>query len=482
IPDETQGTAHLSEEEVRKIKLAEEIEQSGLSEDEIRTAIQDAKHKKNAKPSTSRIEGGSEQTSPGSTLIQEIENRRSSARQTNSLGHQENDQPLPTQSSDANEDTDEYTPKVVDYSKKFDRAKDRCAQEIDRLEREQSLLNKANSLPKYTYGWFLALLELECMTSSEKNADNKTISIGFGKVERDSNSSRTIFLKEPSRFIPQSIEEMSGVRLDIVFGDGKSRSIHIESFTAKEFLLVAKVASSVELGDIEFSDAVEARIEIQNPSFLLQQLLERFRELKFDDKFNMKTNLTADIEFIFGPPGTGKTTHLAERVLIPLMQMTEPQKILVLTPTNKAADVLTRRIIEKMGSETSSLNWLVRFGTSADERIEKAGVWKERSFDISKLSHSVVVTTIARFAYDGFKGEYGTKKLNEIKWDAIVIDEASMITLSSIVYPLYCQRPKSFIIAGDPFQIEPIVAVDQWRDENIYTLVGLNKAGSFANP
>ena len=482
IPDEAQDNAHLSEEEARKIKLAEEIEQSGLSEDEIRTAIEDAKRKKNIQPSTSGSEGSSEQTSHGSTLIQEIEKRLLSAKQSSSSGHQENDPSSFIQSSDANEDADEYTPKAVNYSRKFDLAKDRCAQEIDRLEREQTLLNKANSLPKYSYGWFLALLELECMASGEKNAGNKTISISFGKVERDSHSSRTIILKEPSRFIPQSIEEVSGVRVDLDFGNGHTGKLHVESFTAREFSLLGKLTSTSELSGVDLDEVLEARIEVQNPSFLLQELLERIRELRLDEKFDMKANLMPDIEFVFGPPGTGKTTHLAEKVLMPMMQAKEPTKVLVLTPTNKAADVLTTRIMDKMGTDTSYLNWLVRFGTSADERIEKAGVWKERSFDISKLSHSVVVTTIARFAYDGFKGEYGTKKLNEIKWDAIVIDEASMITLSSIIYPLYCQRPKSFIIAGDPFQIEPIVAVDQWRDENIYTLVGLNKAGAFANP
>ncbi len=196
----------------------------------------------------------------------------------------------------------------------------------------------------------------------------------------------------------------------------------------------------------------------------------------------MKASLTPDIEFVFGPPGTGKTTHLAEKILIPMVQGTKPMRVLVLTPTNKAADVLTIRIMEKMGADTSYLNWLVRFGTSVDDRIEKAGVWRERSFDIGALSHSVTVTTIARFAYDGFAVEYGSKKLHEMEWDAIVIDEASMISLPNIIYPLYRQKSRKFIVAGDPFQIEPIVAVEQWKNENIYTLVGLNKVGAFANP
>jgi hypothetical protein len=482
IRDEAQDVAHLSEEEARKIKLADDIEQSGLSEDEIRAAIEDAKRKKVVQPTTGKGGGGSNQISPGPTLIQEIEKRRPSVKHAKSPGHQENDPTPPAQPSDANEDADDYTPKTVDYGKKLDHAKDRYASELDHLEREQALHDKANALPRYSYGWFLALLELECMASSEKNADGKTISISFGKVEPDSQSSRTIVLKEPNRFIPQSIEEFSGVRVDLDFGNGRTGKLHVESFTAKEFLLLGKLASADELRGIDLGEVLEARIEVQNPSFLLQKLLERFRELRLDEKFDMKASLTPDIEFVFGPPGTGKTTHLAEKILIPMMQGTEPMRVLVLTPTNKAADVLTTRIIEKMGADISYLNWLVRFGTSADERIEKAGVWRDRSFDIGALSHSVTVTTIARFAYDGFAVEFGSKKLHEMEWDAIVIDEASMISLSSIIYPLYCQKPRKFIVAGDPFQIEPIVAVEQWKDENIYTLVGLNKPGAFAKP
>lgn len=482
IRDEAQDTAHLSEEEARKIKLADEIEQSGLSQDEVRAAIEEAKRKKIVQPSTGKGGSGSEGTSPKPTLIQEIEKRRPSVKHANSSGHQENDPTPPPQPSDANEDADDYTPKTVDYGKKLDRAKDRYASELDRIEREQALHDKANTLPRYSYGWFLALLELECIASSEKNAGGKTISISFGKVEQDSQSSRTIVLKEPNRFIPQSIEEFSDVRVDLDFGNSRTGKLHVESFTAKEFSLLGKLASVDELLEINLGEVLEARIEVQNPSFLLQELLDRFRELRLDEQFDMKANLTTDIEFVFGPPGTGKTTHLAEKILIPMMQGTEPTRVLVLTPTNKAADVLTTRIMEKMGTGTSYQNWLVRFGTSVDERIEKAGVWRERSFNIGALSHSVTVTTIARFAYDGFAVEYGSKKLHEMKWDAIVIDEASMISLFSIIYPLYRQKPRKFIVAGDPFQIEPIVAVEQWKDENIYTLVGLKKAGAFAKP
>ena len=478
IEDEVKETSHLSEEETRKIKLADQIEQSGLSEEEILAAIEDAKRKRDAPLHSGKDRSNVEPDVPASPLLRDIESRRPSVKDANSPSQPRN---VPAQPSDDSEDADDYTPKAVDYGKKLDRAKDRYASELDQIERDQELHEKANVLTRYCYGWFLALLELECNASSEKNADGKTVSIRFGKVERDANSSRSIVLKEPSRFIPQSIEEFSGVRVDLDFGHGRTGKLHVESFTAKEFSLLGKLESADELNGMDLDEVLEARIEVQNPSFLLQELLERFRELRLDESFDMKANLTPNIEFVFGPPGTGKTTHLAEKVLIPMMQGMGPARVLVLTPTNKAGDVLTTRIMEEMGADTSYLNWLVRFGTCADERIEKAGVWRDRSFNIGALSRSVTVTTVARFAYDGFAGEHG-KKLYEMKWDAVVIDEASMISLSNIIYPLYSQKPQKFIIAGDPFQIEPIVAVEQWKDQNIYTLVGLDKPGSFGNP
>ncbi len=478
IHDETEDASRLSEEEARKIRLADELEKSGLSEDEIRAAIVSAKQRKTAIPQT---DGGSKSDDPAGTespIIRDITNRLRSRRNS---GEPKKPRIPQAEPGDDGEDTDGYTPRAVDFGKTLDRTKDRYASEIDRIERQQALHDKANALPRYSYGWFLALLELECMASRENNADGRTLSIRFGRVECDAQSSRTVVLREPSRSIPQSIEEMSGVRVDLDYGNGRTGKLRVESFTAKEFSLLGKLESANDLSGVDLDAVVEARIEVQSPSFLLEELLKRFRELQYEDQFDMKTGLTADIEFVFGPPGTGKTTHLAEKVLIPRMIGGANQRVLVLTPTNKAADVLTLRIMERMAGDTSYLNWLIRFGTSADERIERAGVWRDRSFNISALNQSVTITAIARFAYDGFAGEHG-RKLYEMDWDAIVVDEASMISLASIIYPLYRQKPERFIIAGDPFQIEPIVAVEHWRDENIYTLVGLNKSGAFASP
>lgn len=477
IRDEAARRAHLSDEEKKAVDFWDEAKRSGLSFDDLQKALADARKNKSEAPQAGH-EGKGQLSGPNSPLIRDILKRRRSAKAPSTAGQPDNSS---AEAGEAAQDADDFTPKPVDYGKKLERAKDRQASELDRLEREQALYDKVGRLPRYSYGWFLALLELECMASNEKSSDAKTLSIRFGKVERDGDSGRTILFKEPSRFIPQSIEEFSGVRVDLDFADGSTGKLRIESFTAREFSLYGKLESADELKGIDLGKAVEARIEVQNPSFLLHSLLERFREMKHAEDFDMKGNLTADIEFVFGPPGTGKTTHLAEKVLIPRMKGVNDTRVLVLTPTNKAADVLTLRIMEKMGADASYLNWLTRFGSSADERIERAGVWRDRSFGFEELSRSVTVTTIARFAYDGFAGPDG-KKLREIDWDLIVIDEASMISLASIILPLYLRSPDTFIIAGDPFQIEPILAIEQWKDENIYKMVGLTRPGSFAKP
>lgn len=154
-------------------------------------------------------------------------------------------------------------------------------------------------------------------------------------------------------------------------------------------------------------------------------------------------------------------------------------KVLILTPTNKSAEVLVKRIMEVAGDDTSYNDWLVRFGATGDEEIEQSPVFREKTFDIRTLSKNVTVITIARFPYDFFMPDGARAFLHGINWDYIVIDEASMIPIANIVFPLYKKTPKKFIIAGDPFQIEPITSIDLWKNENIYTMVHLN---SFVNP
>ena len=377
-----------------------------------------------------------------------------------------------------NLDFDEYIPKTVDYKKKIERAKSKRDAELDLIEKMEELQQKAMEAPRYTYNWFKTLLELETLNSSENHSNSREVSITFGKVEQESSTNRTLILKHPTCYIPRFMEELADIPLILEF-ENETKKLPIEVINIKSYTLRVKLKPNVDVSNIDFSAIKEARITAQNPVFLLEELKKQFLGLNFDDDYNMQSNLCSNIDFIFGPPGTGKTTYLANKIIIPKMKQEEDVKVLVLTPTNKAADVIVKKIQEVMENDDSYIDWLVRFGGTDDEEIERTGIYRDKTFDIRQLSRSVTVTTIDRFPYDFFMPNGERYYLRNQKWDYIIFDEASMIPLIKIIFPLYHRQPKKFIVAGDPFQIEPVVALDMWKGENIYSMVKLD---SFAQP
>ena len=385
---------------------------------------------------------------------------------------------------DSPSDEDDYSKPTIDINKKIEKVKEQAEREIREIARLEDLKKQAQDADIYSYGWFKTLLELEALNSGENNANSKEISISFAKVEREAGTSRTLILKHPSRYIPQSMEDLADIPLELHFTDQPMVKIAVEVVNVKSYTLRAKLRTNAHIDGIDLSRVIEARIEARNPVFLIEELRKAFIKLGedngYDEDFNLQNNLCENIEFVFGPPGTGKTTYVARDVILPMMKSIEELKILVLTPTNKSADVLVRRLMESMGADQSYMNWLVRFGATNDNVIEQSGVFRDKTFDIRTFSKNVTVTTIARFPYDYFLPDDGTRlHLNALKWDYIIIDEASMIPLANIVYPLYKKTPEKFIIAGDPFQIEPITTVNEWKNENIYTMVELD---SFTDP
>lgn len=378
---------------------------------------------------------------------------------------------------DEDNDEDDYTKPTIDYNKKIEQAEEKSRIEIEKIARLQELQTTIDNAEKYSYLWFKTLLEMESLADGDGNDNSREISISFAKAELEQGTTRTLLLKHPNKYIPQFMEDLSDIPLTLHYG-GQTKKVAIEVMNVQSYSVRAKLKSGAEIEGIDLSLVNEARIDAQNPTFLLKELIDGFNSLGYDDNYNLKSNLTDKIDFIFGPPGTGKTTHLAENVILPLMRGDKNLKVLVLTPTNKAADVITKRIMEcdKGGSYPE---WLIRFGTSNDDLIEKEGVYKDKTFDIRTLSKNVTVTTIARFPYDYFMPDGERLHLSALYWDYIIVDEASMIPIANIIFPLYKKTPNKFIIAGDPFQIQPITRCEAWKDENIYTMVELN---SFTKP
>ena len=383
-----------------------------------------------------------------------------------------------TLDSEDDVDSDEYTPKTIDYQKKIERAKAKSEAEIDLIEQMEELQQKALDSKRYTFGWFKALLELEARESNENSYNSKEVSISFGRVVPEGPSSRTLILEYPSRYIPRFMEELADIPLILVF-ENETKKLPIEVISIKSYTLRVKLKPNVDISSIDFTAVKEARITAQNPAFLLDELKNQFAKLEYDDEYNMQENLCENIDFVFGPPGTGKTTYLANEMIIPMMRESKKHRVLVLTPTNKAADVITNKIQEMMGDDTSYTNWFVRFGSTDDESIERAGLLKDKTFDLRELERIVTVTTIDRFPYDFFMPNQERCYIRNQRYDHIIFDEASMIPLVKMIYPLFYKHPERFIVAGDPFQIEPVIHLDMWKGENIYTMVRLD---SFADP
>ncbi len=378
-------------------------------------------------------------------------------------------------------DNDEITKAPVDYSKKIEQTKKKFEEEISKLAQIEEAQERALQATKYSYGWFKALLELESMANGDDNARSREVSISFAAVEREQGTNRTLILKHPDKNIPQVMEELVDIPLELTFSDGKTKRLVIEVANVQSYTLRVKVKPDDFLDEADFSEVTQAVIVAQNPTFLTRELQKQFAKFaddpyNFGDEYDMQQNLCENISFIFGPPGTGKTTYLAGKTLIPLIKKEKKCRVLVLTPTNKAADVLAARIMQEMGSDESYVDWLIRYGVTGDENIEKSDIFHGKKLEINDYDKCVVVTTMARLPYDYFIDSNGNRNhLHGINWDYIVVDEASMIPLIQMVYMLYLKTPKKFIIAGDPFQIEPTTAVAEWKTENIYKMVHLEE-------
>ena len=362
-------------------------------------------------------------------------------------------------------------------SGKIEDIKRKQQEEIDRQARQEQLREKVLLAEKYSLEWFQTLLSLECDHEGDniETFGQKSVSILFSRVDRDRDSDRIYILRNPSRPIPLEIEQIGGLEVSFSFYDIDDLKLGFEVASVKDFSLrlKAKLADSERLKGIDWGKCSKAEVQINNSVALVEKLSSAFAELDLPDNCNLKEELTNNISFVFGPPGTGKTTYLAGKICELMAQ--KECRALVLTPTNKACDVLACKVSDM----AESTEWLGRFLTTGSERLEDENLVIDKNSNLYKQERCCIVTTMARLPYDGFGMGYDFDALRDIDWDYIIIDEASMIPLAQIVYAIYRFKNGQILIAGDPKQIAPIVREEAWKKENIYTMVNLQR---FKNP
>lgn len=365
---------------------------------------------------------------------------------------------------------------------------ERQQQRMDVECEKEDTLQKMAELPVYTKDWFLCGLRYEYLNSEDtgRTQTSRSVSLSFTKVLPE--HSNVYHFCNASKPIPRWIEEIDGdIHVTLHFKNGEDVPINFAMACVQDFSLRLRAKSGDEqaLAKINWTDLTTAELDINNPRGLVKNLYEAFRQLPFEGDFDFQKNLSSNVRFIFGPPGTGKTTYITHK-MSDLMRKSKKCKILVLAPTNQACDVITRQLMEQ--NPDSYISWLGRFVATNDEIIDQSAVVCGRDSEIYKNDLCCVVSTIARLSYDFFENvNDGRTCLKDVKWDYVVCDEGSMISLPEIIYAIYKFSynsnakyiPTPIIIAGDPKQLQPIDSCNVWGKRSVYDVVELN---DFVNP
>lgn len=377
---------------------------------------------------------------------------------------------------------DEEIRKIVDDKKKE-------LQEIAyRKELKESLAQN-----KYSYKWFLDFIEIQKLQVNEADDSKPEQEISFFAAEWEIDSQRLIRLKDPNRSVTPTIEYCTDFSAIFYFNNSKTLEVKIQDVSKKGQVVLAMLSKPMDLKNANLKDVKRVELKFSRSVNLLGRLYTAFKRLGYEkvweDEYNLKENLPHEISFIFGPPGTGKTTTIAER-LIALMESKPDAKVLVLTPTNKAADVLTQKIMAKINYDDY---WLVRYGaTFSNEIIENNILRDANTFVYESYEKCVFVSTIHRLPYEEFilkieNNEPERIKMANAHWDYVIFDESSMLPLSYITYAIfqcesqYDNRKTEYWVGGDPLQIPPVIDISDEdlpeefeKEANIYTLIELN--------
>ena len=247
--------------------------------------------------------------------------------------------------------------------------------------------------------------------------------------------------------------------------------------------------------------------------------------------------MNRSFSFIWGPPGTGKSYTLG---YIVAALRRAGRKVLVLAHTNTAVDVTTfaiddacaasgaqlgdgelvryarrlsnpaeygkrphllaftrlldRLLKNEMGLRARRSNLqheLVNLPEDSEERkrvslslaaveLSIAGIGAQRKEEIANLlrSASVVCASTTTCLFN--------KLLEKYQFDAVVVDEASLIPLAVwpwLMHEWHADSKPRFVVAGDPMQLQPIFkrraipfddrAVGTWFERNLYSYLGI---------
>ena len=378
----------------------------------------------------------------------------------------------------------------------------------ENLKQDRSkLISTLKENAKYSYTWIISYLEY-LLTFSKNSADSsKQKTIRFHTIKRQVVngllSNKYFLLCGASSYISDLIEDVSDFSLSALLKGNKRFDITVEGAQKQGQDLLIFCPNGLNREVTENLDAVfQLEITFVAQMNLLGELKNALSNRNNIDTWEAINTTLPNLHFIYGPPGTGKTTNLCGKILDEV-KLNPNAKYLFLTPTNKAADVLCKKLLKPTNSnddpialkiaELKQLNNYVsvyRIGKPTDPEIEslELNVYQDLVEDTLINSANVIAMTIHRLPYTKVFDINDDSEIKLFKlenhWDYVVFDEASMINLPYIIFAILSISKFSpntkFIVAGDPKQIPPVIDVNDKeleeldiQDENIYSMMNI---------
>lgn len=155
--------------------------------------------------------------------------------------------------------------------------------------------------------------------------------------------------------------------------------------------------------------------------------------------------LAGELTTIAGGPGTGKTTTIGRLVALLAQEVTEdqrPLRIALAAPTGRAAARLKESICEQAAA------------ISAPD-------------DVRAVMRSIQPTTLHRLLgwLPGNQSRFQHDRSNPLPYDAVIVDESSMISLAHMNQLCQALRPTSrLVLVGDPGQLASVDAGSAFGD------------------
>ncbi len=366
---------------------------------------------------------------------------------------------------------------VINFNEEEEFAKgvDDLKKQIEIKKSRIDLTESINNSIKYSYDWFLAYLKL-LTTYGEKQEATKQKSISFQEIKPYKADNKYFLLCGASSYISPEIENADDFKVSFVFGNGRKENINVEGVSKKGQDLLIYCRESLPSNTLsKLSRIFKVEINFTPVIDLLDRLYKAFTNKNYIDQWQDIQESMPSLNYIYGPPGTGKTTTLCN-LINETLNIKPKSKFLVLTPTNKAADVVCRKLWD-----INSDIFAVRLSRPTDPELEEEAIYRDTLDEDDIQSIDVVASTIHRLPYFDIQN---VGILFQYEWDYVIFDESSMTGLHYITFAimaLFKTNPNTnFIISGDPKQIPPVIEIDDkelenfdFQDENIYRMMGL---------